>query len=147
MNKKLARGFKKIVKFWGSSFIGTLADTLVLLLLSHILSNSYIETYIVSPLISFECSVLVNFTISYFFIWKDRVIKRSKKGFFRKFLLYNLSCFGVFMIKMGFLLIIENIFGWHVVICNLVALCFSGGLNFLSNEFLVFRKKRPLSHE
>ena len=32
-------------------------------------------------------------------------------------------------------------FKWDPVICNLVALCFSGILNFSMNEFVIFRKK------
>ena len=122
--------------------MGTIVDTLVLLLFSYIFKGWYIGTYIIAPLISFEASVLVNFTLSFFFVWKDRIVRKTKKGFLKKYLQYNLSCSGIFMVKMGFLLIIENIAGWHVVLCNLLALCFSGVLNFAVNEFVIFRKRK-----
>ena len=142
MNKKVKSVSMKLAKFYGSNLAGTLVDTLVLWLFSHILRKTYAGTYLLAPLISFECSVLVNYTLSYFFVWKDRIRKRNARGFFKKYLEYNLSCSGVFLIKMGFLILIEQISGWHVVICNLIALCISGVLNFLLNEFVIFRKKK-----
>ena len=47
-----------------------------------------------------------------------------------------------FLLKMGFLLLFELLFGWHVVICNLAALCISGIVNFSMGEWVIFRKRR-----
>ncbi len=141
MTTRTQKIIHKILKFYGSNLIGTLVDTLTLLFFAHVFKGWYIGTYIIAPAISFELSVLTNFAFSFFFIWKDRIKQKNPKRFFTKFLQYNLSCTGVFMVKMGFLLIIENFFGWHVVICNLFALCFSGVLNFFINEFVIFRKR------
>ena len=50
--------------------------------------------------------------------------------------------------KMAFLLLIQKMFKWNVVWCNLLALCVSGGLNFFMSERVVFRKKKALpSHD
>ena len=142
MNEKVKNVSTKLAKFYGTNLVGTVVDTLVLWLFSHILRKTYAGTYILAPLISFECSVLVNFVLSFFFVWKDRVSSHTPRTFFKKYLQYNLSCSGVFLVKMGFLLLVERLSGWHVVFCNLIALCISGVLNFVINEFVIFRKKK-----
>lgn len=121
---------------------GTVVDTAVLWLLSSHVFHSYAGEYVLSPLISFECAVFTNFCLSFFFIWKDRVEDGGLKLFFRKSLFYNLSCTMTFLLKMGFLLLFELLFGWHVVICNLAALCISGIVNFSMGEWVIFRKRR-----
>ena len=132
----------KVSKFVVSNAMGTVVDTLVLWVCSHFIfaDYGYVGEYLVSPLISFECAVFANFCCSFFFIWKDRVEKGSLNYFFRKYVIYNLSASMTFMIKMGFLLLFEAIFGWNVVICNLAALCISGVLNFSLGEWVIFRK-------
>lgn len=130
----------KVPKFVLANGMGTVVDTAVLWLFSHYVFESYAGDYIISPVISFECAVFANFCCSFFFIWKDRVEKGSLKYFFRKYVIYNLSASMTFMIKMGFLLLFEAIFGWNVVICNLAALCISGVLNFSLGEWVIFRK-------
>jgi putative flippase GtrA len=54
---------------------------------------------------------------------------------------YNASATATFIVKLGILLLFEVVFGWHVVFCNLAALCISGLLNFSMGEWVVFRKK------
>lgn len=132
---------KKIPKFIGVNALGTVVDTAVLWVFSHYVFHNYWGDYIISPLISFECAVFTNYICSFFFVWKDRV-KADKKNFLRKYIVYNLSSSGVFLIKMGFLLLIELISGWNVVICNLIALCISGTVNFSMGEWVIFRKKK-----
>lgn len=61
--------------------------------------------------------------------------------FFGHFWKYNLSCISAFILKMLILNGVAVAFKWDPVICNLVALCFSGILNFSMNEFVIFRKK------
>lgn len=71
-----------------------------------------------------------------------------RKVVFRHLGGYNLSCIGAFLVKMAFLLLIQRMFRWNVVWCNLLALCVSGGLNFFMSERVVFRKKKALpSHD
>lgn len=132
----------KVFRFILSNSLGTVVDTLVLWLCSHYLFRSYGYTgqYLVSPLISFECAVLTNYLCAWYFIWGDRVRRYTHTAFARKYLLYNLSATGAFLLKMTFLLLLERLFGWNVVVCNLAALCISGIVNFAMGEWVIFRR-------
>ena len=136
----------RYAKFAGTSAVGSVVDTLVLWLLSDLVfTKGYWGEYIISPFISFQCAVAVNFTISYFYVWKDRTRKRpdaSVRRFFRLFGGYNLSTSAVFLFRLGVLLLIESFTGWDVVICNLIAMCVSGIINFTVNNLLIFKKKK-----
>ena len=133
----------RYVKFLGTSIIGTCVDMLVLWLLSDfVFEKGYWGEYLLSPVISFQCAVMVNFTIFYFYVWRDRTKEdRRKHNFVSRFLAYDLSCSTVFVLRLGILLVIERFSGWDVLICNLIAMCFSGILNFLSNNLIIFRKR------
>ena len=138
----------RYAKFAGTSVVGSIVDTLVLWLLSDLIfTRGYWGEYIISPLISFQCAVTVNYMISYFYVWKDRTRKRSDasvRRFFRLYGAYNLSSSVVFLFRLGVLLLIERFFGWDVVICNLVAMCFSGIINFAINNLVIFKKKKSV---
>lgn len=134
----------KYLKFTLSRALGTGVDTLVLWLLAHfVFGGGYWATYIISPLLSFECAVMCNFLCSYYWIWSSRISTHSRSSFWRHFVGFNLSALAGFVVKMLFLLLFERIFGWGVVVCNLVSLCISGVLNFFLSESLVFRKREP----
>lgn len=82
--------------------------------------------------------------ISYFFVWKDRTRDgpdASVGRFFRLYLKYNLTNSTVFLLRLGLLLLVERFTGWDVVICNLTAMLFSGILNFIIDNLLIFRKR------
>lgn len=135
----------RYLKFMGTSVVGTIVDTLVLWILSDfIFTKGYWGEYVISPVISFQCALTANFLISYFYVWKDRtaVSGASTKRFFKLFFAYNLSGSAVFLLRLGALLIIEKFTGWDVVICNLLAMCVSGVLNFAINNLLIFKKKK-----
>lgn len=136
----------RYAKFAGTSAVGSVVDTLVLWLLSDLVfTKGYWGEYIISPFISFQCAVAVNFTISYFYVWKDRTRKRPDASvcrFFKLFGGYNLSTSAVFLFRLGVLLLIERFTGWDVVICNLIAMCFSGIINFTINNLVIFKKKK-----
>ena len=138
----------RYAKFAGTSVVGSIVDTLVLWLLSDLIfTRGYWGEYIISPLISFQCAVAVNYMISYFYVWKDRTRKRSDasiRRFFRLYGAYNLSSSVVFLFRLGVLLLIEKFTGWDVVICNLVAMCFSGIINFAINNLVIFKKKKAV---
>lgn len=138
----------RYAKFAATSAVGSIVDTLVLWLLSDLVfSKGYWGEYIISPLISFQCAVAVNYTISYFYVWKDRTRKRpddSARRFFKLYGAYNLSNSAVFLFRLGILLLIERFTGWDVIICNLVAMCFSGIINFAINNLLIFKKKKTI---
>ena len=90
---------------------------------------------------SFECAVFSNYLCSWHFIWRERVRKYIKPRFWSRYLYYNLSATGAFLVKMGFLLLFERIFGWSVVVCNLAALGISGTLNYVMGECVIFKKQ------
>lgn len=135
----------RYLKFMGTSVVGTIVDTLVLWILSDfVFTKGYWGEYVISPVISFQCALTANFLISYFYVWKDRTVVSgaSTKRFFKLFFAYNLSGSAVFLLRLGALLIIEKFTGWDVVICNLLAMCVSGVLNFAINNLLIFKKKK-----
>jgi len=144
----MAKFLIRYAKFAGTSLIGSVVDTLVLWLMSDLVfTRGYWGEYIISPMISFQCAVAVNYTISYFYVWKDRTRKRSDasvRRFFRLYAAYNLSNSMVFLFRLGVLLLIERFSGWDVVFCNLTAMCFSGIINFTINNLLIFKKKKGL---
>lgn len=133
---ELARRFPKFV---GVNAIGTIIDTAVLWLFSHFVFDGYVGEYVISPVISFECAVLSNYLFSYFGVWRER---RSAGSFVLKYIMYNISSSLVFTMKLGVILLLERLFGWNVVICNLAALCLSGLINFSLSEWVIFRKKQ-----
>lgn len=134
----------RYIKFTGTSLAGTVVDTLVLWLLSDFaFTKGYWGEYIISPVLSFQAAVLVNYVISYFYIWKDRVgADGNIRVFVKLYLAYNLSCSSVFLFRLGVLLLIEMFTGWDVVVCNLLAMCFSGLANFVISNNVVFRRKK-----
>ena len=141
----MSRVLIRYLKFMGTSVVGTIVDTLVLWILSDfIFTKGYWGEYVISPAISFQCALTANFLISYFYVWKDRTVVSgaSTKRFFKLFFAYNLSGSAVFLLRLGALLIIEKFTGWDVVICNLLAMCVSGVLNFTINNMFIFRRKK-----
>lgn len=142
MQSKLRKLIFRFAAFSTSTLAGTLVDFPVLWFFSHIVFKGwYAGEYIISNLISFECAVLANFACAYFFVWKDRISERSPRSFMRHYLGYNLSSTGGYFIQQGAILLFQWLFQWDVMICKIPALCISGGLNFILNEWLVFRKK------
>ena len=141
MNKLKELIVKRFPKFFAGNLLGTAIDTLVLWLFSHFVFHGYIGQVIISPVISFECAVMTNYVFSYFVTWKDRISQVSTRSFFRRFVGYNATCTGTFILKMGILMLIQWLTKWDVVICNILALCVSGVVNFLMDNFVVFKKK------
>lgn len=124
-----------------SNFTGTLIDTFFLWLFSRYLFDSYYGKYIIAPFLSFEIAMLKNFINSYFWIWGDRVIK-SPKDFLTRLFFYNINAVAVFFIKAGIILLTEILFGLDVVLCNLIALVFTGIINLILQDKLIFRPAR-----
>lgn len=134
------RHIGRLPRFVLTNLLGTMVDILVLWMLSHLVFTTYVGQYVVSPFVSFECAVFVNYLCSWHFVWSDRVKQRAGFHFGRRYLYYNLSATGTFLVKMTFLLLLERIFGWNVVVCNLAALTISGLLNFAIGEWVIFKR-------
>lgn len=134
----------RYAKFIGTSLVGTAVDMLVLWILSDfVFSEGYWGEYILSPAISFQCAVAVNFAISYFYVWKDRTRDTPDSGikrYFKLYLGYNLSSSAVFLMRLGVILLIERFTGWDVLLCNIIAMCISGVINFVINNAVIFRR-------
>lgn len=134
----------RYIKFLGASAAGTAVDMLVLWILSDfVFSEGYVREYVLSPLLSFQCAVFVNYTVFYFYVWKDRVASlRSLSFFFRRYIRYNLSCSTVFLLRYGIILLIGKFTSWDVMICSVLAMCVTGIINFILTDILVFRNSR-----
>ena len=144
MENKYKKLIFRIIAFSTSTLAGFVVDMVVLWVFSRfVLNKNYAGQFIFSNLISFECAVLANFACAYFFVWKDRISKRSVKSFFCHYLGYNLSSTGGYFVQQGAILLFSWLFSWDVLICKIPALCISGTLNFALNEWVVFRKKTP----
>ncbi|RLD53930.1 MAG: GtrA family protein [Bacteroidetes bacterium] len=127
-------------KFFITNLIGTTIDTIVIFIFKEWVFHSYFFVYIITPIIGFEIAAVNNYTISFFWVWKDRTVKKSKT-FLKNFLPYNLTVISVFGVRLILIIIISKIVKLDVVFCNLIALLFSGLLNYLGLNKLVFRKK------
>lgn len=133
--------FIRFVKQTLFSLLGTATDTLVLWIFSHFILNGYAGEYIISPIISFECANVVNFFICSRWVWGERTRDFSRSTIFKRFIGFNLSYSGSFLLKLGIIQLIKLLLGWDVVWCNLIALMISGLVNFAMNEKVIFRKK------
>ena len=47
----------------------------------------------------------------------------------------------IFLVRMGILTLIGKFTGWDVVICNLLAVCVSGIVNFTISNLFIFKRK------
>lgn len=130
----------RYLKFALNGTLGTIVETIVLWVLSNFIFHNYIGNYIIAPTIAFEVELLLKFIISYYWIWNKKTSRgNGHKSFISHFLQYNFFLTFGFIVRMGLLLAFEKIFGWDVVICNLVAGALAGSLNFLFAEKIVFR--------
>lgn len=142
----------RFVVFSVTSGAGTLVDLgLHWLLSARYFPDSYWWGLWISPLISFEVAVLVNFLIAYYYVWRERISRRGTRSFWRHYAAYNATNTGVFFVKLAVMQGLHFIFVWlgwfqdasfEPVLCNLLALCVSGTINFFVNEFVIFRKVR-----
>ncbi|MBR6757060.1 MAG: GtrA family protein [Bacteroidaceae bacterium] len=134
---------RSYIQFVLSRLLGTGVDTLVLWLCSDfIFSGNYFGRNILSPMISFEFAVMSNFLCSYYWIWSNRIENKNARSFIKHFVVFNIAALSGFIVKMLFLLLFEHLFGWDVIVCNLVALLISGVLNFFIEKLFVFRKQK-----
>ncbi len=135
--------FKRFVKFTIRGLVGTLVDTSVLWLLTTYVFHTYFTKYILAPSISFEVGILVGYVIIYFWIWNHRV-HNNLKDFIRRIPKYNFAVLFSFGVKLLILNLIKQLFHLDVIYCNLIALFFSGFINFFANEKIIFKEKKAV---
>ena len=137
----MARGnMFRFIKFAGSSLVGGTVDMLLVWLLSGYVFNGYWGDVIISPIISFECSVIVGFTFCWYFVWNDRISNKSGRSFLKHLMVYNASNIGVFGIRMLLVVLIERIFSGNIVIINLISRLLAGLVNYMIADKLIFKK-------
>ena len=149
MNSARAKDLlKTFSKFFLSNILGTIVDTFVLWLFAHVVFHEgnfiwsrYFSVVVISPIISFECAVLTNYLCAYNLTWRGRLRLKKFSRHLIHYLKYNMTATGAFFVKMGLLMLVQKLSGWDVVICNLIALVFSGSLNFALGEWWLFRKR------
>ena len=132
----------RFLKFVGSSLVGGTVDMVLIWLLCGYIFDSYWGDVIISPIISFESSVIVGFTFCWFFVWNDRVSSQSN-SFLRHLLAYNISNIGIFFLRLGLVVLIEKLVGsnGNLVLINLAARMLAGLLNFIISDKLIFKKR------
>ncbi|MCK4448853.1 MAG: GtrA family protein [Candidatus Marinimicrobia bacterium] len=130
---------RNFTKFTLKGVAGIVVNTIILLVLTRYLFNSYFTTYILAPSISSEVSILFTYIICYSWIWNNRV-HNNKRDFFRRIPGYNATACISFGVKIALLITIERIFHFDVVICNLLAILVSGLINFLAGEKIIFKE-------
>ncbi len=133
--------FIKFNKFILTNISGTVVDTVFLWLLSNTVFDTYFEKYVIAPAISFEIAVFNNYTNSYFWVWKERVLKNAK-DFLRRLFFYNINSSVTLLIRLGLILFIEEMLHFQVVYCNLIALLFTGILNYFMQDKLIFKQEK-----
>ena len=148
-SKEITRNFALFVV---TSSAGTVVDLGVHWLLSNfVFKGNYWGSFWIAPTISFELAAMTNFIIAYYFLWKDRITYRGTRSFWRHFAAYNVTTLGAYIIKLIAMQAIHFLFvkmdwmqdsSFEPVVCNLIALCFSGSFNFVMNEFVIFTKKK-----
>lgn len=148
--KRLEEVLTKFIMFMLTSSLGTVVDLGVHWFLSaRFFQESYLWTLWIAPLISFELAVLTNFIIAYQFVWRERISRRSTRSFWRHFAAYNATSTGTFLIKLLLMQGIHFVFvslGWlqgasyEPVLCNMLATCVTGTMNFYMSEFVIFKK-------
>ncbi len=129
-------------KFLITNLIGTTIDTIVIFIFKKWIFHSYLGIYVLSPIIGFEVAVINNYTISFFWVWHDRVKHKTFKEYFKRIFLYDLTAITAFTFRLLLIVIISRIFiGLDVIWCNLIALLFSGAINYFGGDKLIFKRK------
>jgi len=135
MNKEIV---KRFVVFSVSNVPGSLTILLLTWFFSDLVFSSYLGRYVLSTAIAFEISLFVDFLMFYNVVWRDRIEHRSMADFFRRFAVYNVSSIGVYLLRLAFVQLCAVVLSLSPVTCTLVSMLFSGIINFIVNERLLF---------
>ena len=133
-------------KYACATSFGALVEMAVLWFLAHVVfkSTHFAGKDSLSIIIASEIAILVNFTTAYFIVWRDRIIRRSPRSYFRHYLAFALTANILLVLKVALALLFKDLFRWDVVICDFVALLISGTVNFVINEMVIFKNRKQL---
>jgi len=140
MNKK--GSIVRFGKYAMFSLAGTVTDILVIWLFSHLVFPEWkLVQSVFSTMLATECQIIVTFIVSAMFVWGDIMKGKRKRAKFGHFLAFNASFVVVFFFKYFIQLFFAKDIGLDVVLAELIALTISGVLNFLMNNYIIFKKK------
>jgi len=140
MNGGIKKLVGRFVSFFLANIPGTLVDLGICWLLSTWVFHNYFGCYVVSPVVSSLCGSLVSFYVFYKVIWRDRVSEDSEATVWKRLLAFLSSTSTTFMLRIGLIQLVQVAFLVSPVVCNLVSMVFSGILNFVLDDKLVFKK-------
>ena len=132
----------RFIKFAGVGMVAGTVDISLVWVLTKFIFAGYFGQVILSPVISYECSVLVAFAFSWYFIWNDRLSTGGRSEFWKRLAAYNVSNVGIFALRVLLVMMFEKIWdGGNLVIINTVSRILAGLLNFVITDKLIFKKK------
>ncbi len=132
----------RFIKFAGVGLIAGTVDISLVWAFTKFVFSGYTGQVIVSPVISYECSIIVGFVFSWYFIWNDRLSTGGRSEFWKRLAAYNVSNVGIFALRVLLVMMFEKIWdGGNLVIINTVSRILAGLLNFVITDKLIFKKK------
>ena len=142
MNDRHKATLRRFIGFSLCNTPGFLIEMLVLWLCSTYIFHHYAGIYIISPFIAFECAVIANFSCFSLFVWHDRISGLRFRGRLVRLLAYNLSALGVYLLRLGIIQLLGLLWQLPVLLCDLLSLCFSGIINYVINDKVIFSNHR-----
>jgi putative flippase GtrA len=132
----------RFIKFAGVGVVAGTVDISLVWVLTKFIFGGYYGQMVVSPVISYECSIIVGFVFSWYFIWNDRLSTGGRSEFWKRLAAYNVSNVGIFALRVLLVMMFEKIWdGGNLVIINTVSRILAGLLNFVITDKLIFKKK------
>ena len=132
----------RFIKFAGVGLVAGTVDISLVWVLTKFIFGGYYGQMVVSPVISYECSIIVGFVFSWYFIWNDRLSTGGRSEFWKRLAAYNVSNVGIFALRVLLVMMFEKICdGGNLVIINTVSRILAGLLNFVITDKLIFKKK------
>ncbi len=140
MNKDKKSKLRRFVGFSICNAPGTAVELLTLWLLSDILFHTRFTQFFLAPILAFECSIVVDFTLFSVFVWRENIGNNPRKGFLKRLLMFNISTAGVYLLRFLLIQVLHWLLGLGAVTCDLISMLFSGLLNFGINDRIIFAK-------
>ncbi len=135
-------GLLRFAFFTLTRSLGTIVDCGVVWLLADFVFEDYFLVNVLSPTISFEMAVFVNFLTGTYWVFNNRIDNSKKGSVIKRFLKFNLSAIIGYLVKLSVLNILVASLGWHTALCNFLALMVAGLLNYLLADKWVFKKNK-----
>ncbi len=130
----LVQGLKKYNKFLKFCIVGGIGVVINIGLLYTL--TEYIGLfYLASSAIAIEISIISNFILNNFWTWK-----KSKTGFSKKFLQFNLVSIAALVINLAVLFTLTEIFELWYILSQLAGIVLATLINFYLNDKWTFKK-------